>query len=359
MNPLDLIPAPDTIPAPAWLFLVLDILLFLLHIVMINVMLGSVLITIFSRFKRDANSPAGRLHDAAAAKIPVTFALGINLGVAPLLFLQVIYGHLFYASSVLMAVFWILIIPLLIIAYYGAYIHIRKYGARPLLSKAALGVTAILVLYIALMFTNNMTLMLQPEKWTDYFSNRAGTMLNFSDPTLIPRYLHFLFASVAIGGIFMALVWNRRGKKGNGQAGQKEKTGLQIFGYATIGQIIIGLWFLIALPREYMLQFMGGNMFATIIFLIGFLAGLGTLATAFAGKLRPTLIMLAFTLLAMVIQRHNLREMYLANKFELTSLQLNPQYGVMIIFFIVLIIGLASVGYMLKLSFSAKQGRAA
>ena len=138
MDYISLIPMPDSIPAPVLLFLVLDLLLFMLHILLINIILGGSLIIIFSRWKEQYEPLDSRLHGAVAAKIPTTFALAINLGVAPLLFLQVIYGHLFYTSSVLMAVYWIAVIPLLILAYYSAYIHINTYYSATLLSKAAM-----------------------------------------------------------------------------------------------------------------------------------------------------------------------------------------------------------------------------
>ena len=359
MEPTALIPVPDSIPAPAWLFLVLEVLLFTLHLLLINVILGGSLIILLARLKGPEEPLEHRLHSAMAAKIPTTFALGVNLGVAPLLFLQVVYGHLFYASSVLMAVYWILVIPFLILAYYGAYIHIRKYASAATLSRVAIGTTAVLVLYIGFMFVNNMTLMLQPEKWSVYFDERGGTILNLSDPTLIPRYLHFVAASVAIAGLFAALVWSMRQEKYGPRAEAKIRSGLQIFGGATIVQVVVGLWFLLAIPREFLLQFMGGDRFATIVFMVGFLSGIGTIATAFANKLRPTLSMLILTILAMVITRHNLRSMYLEGKFDPASLQLAPQYSVMILFFAVLIIGLIAVGYMLKLLRSAGEGSVA
>ena len=354
-----LIPTAEAIPAPAWLFLVLNVLLFMLHILLINVLLGGSLVTLFSRLKRKDDSPENRLHGALASKIPTTFALGVNMGIAPLLFIQVIYGNLFYSSSVLMAVYWILIIPLLIIAYYGAYIHIRKYSTASVLSKTAIWITTLILLYIAFIFVNNLTLMNQPEKWTAYFDNRGGSILNWAEPTLIPRYLHFIAPSVAIAGLFMALVWNSRQKKGVQGAEVKVKSSLLIFGYATIAQIIVGLWFLLAIPRDFMLQFMGGNIIATLIFLLGFLSGIGAVATAFANKLRPTLIMLLVTVMSMVVTRAFLRDMYLDGKFSLGSLQMDPQYGVMILFFIILIIGLLAVGYMIKAGFTSKEGRTA
>lgn len=354
-----LIPATEAIPAPAWLFLVLDVLLFLLHILVINVLVGGSLIALFALLRKSKNPLENNLPDAVADKMPTTFALGVNLGIAPLLFVQVIYGHLFYSSSVLMATYWILIIPLLILAYYGAYIHARKRNTAVLLSRIALIVSALITLYIGFIFVNNLTLMVQPEKWTAYFSNRNGTLLNWSDPTLIPRYLHFVTASVAVGGLFMALVWHIRAKKGINGADNKIKEGLRIFGYATIVQVVIGLWFLLAIPRDFMLGFMGGNIPATVFFLLGFLCGIGTIVTAFANKLQPTISLLAITLAAMVITRTFLRSMYLKGKFSLSSLELAPQYGVMALFFVVLVIGLLAVGYMLKAGFTARKGEVA
>lgn len=359
MDFLSLIPAPDTIPAPAWLFLALDILTFTLHILVINVLLGGSLITLFNRMRSGANVSRTGVHAPAVGKIPTLFAIGINLGVAPLLFLQVIYGHLFYTSSVLMAVYWILVIPFLILAYYGAYIHSRRHEAAPLLSKTALWVMVLLVLYVAFMLVNNNTLMLQPEKWTAYFDNRNGTILNLSDPALWPRYLHFVTASVAVAGLFLAVLWSRREKNPGEDAGGKVRSALKIFAWATVVQMLVGGWFLLAIPRSFLPNFMGHDPLATVLLAIGLLAGIGAVVTALKGKLAPTLSMALVTLVAMILNRQNLRGMYLEEVFRLDSLALSPQYGIMALFLIVLAVGVAAVVYMIKISMKDSEGRAA
>lgn len=356
MNPLSLIPSPDIIPAPAWVFLVLDILLFGIHILLINTALGSILIILFWGLKGKKESPQNPAHDGVARKIPSLFALGINFGVAPLLFMQVIYGHLFYTSSVLMAVYWILIIPFLILAYYGAYVFAKKSPENSLFSKTALWTAALLVLCIGLMFVNNMTLMTQPEKWAAYFENRRGTLLNLSDSTLIPRYLHFVAASVAVSGLFMAFLARRRMRKGMTGSDENGGAGLKIFGYATIGQVLIGMWFLITIPNNFLLDFMGRDPFPTIVFLVGFTGALGAVAAAFANRLRATGVLFAITILAMIVTRHNLRTMYLSGKFTLSGLSVSPQYGVMALFLAVLVAGIFAVCFMIKLSSSAGHG---
>jgi len=112
-----LIPVPDTIPAHWIIFESLDILTFMIHILIINVALGGSLIILFSRFKKQDLPLDTSIGGSLVMKIPSTFALGVTFGIAPLLFVQVLYGNLIYSSSILMGVFWLLIIPFIIIAY--------------------------------------------------------------------------------------------------------------------------------------------------------------------------------------------------------------------------------------------------
>jgi hypothetical protein len=77
------------------------------------------------------------------------------------------------------------------------------------------------------------------------------------------------------------------------------------------------------------------------------------------GKLRPTVLQIAITLVSMIINRQNLRTLYLQESFQLDQLQVSPQYSVLFLFLIIFIIGLWSVWYMVKAALSAKEGRAA
>ena len=65
---------------------------------------------------------APRSSPSSRRPLPVAIAATVTLGVAPLLFVQVLYGRLFFTSSILMAWFWLAIVPLVILAYYGAYL---------------------------------------------------------------------------------------------------------------------------------------------------------------------------------------------------------------------------------------------
>jgi len=351
-----LIPTPDTIPAPAWVFIILEQLLFLLHIILVNAVLGGALIVLAKRLSGKDDEHVNIWHMPVAKKLPVMIALGINMGVPPLLFLQVVYGNLFYSSSVLMAVYWILIIPLLILAYYGTYIHIFRYGKSPWFSKLSLLTAVILILYIGFMLVANNALMEQPESWTAYFNQREGSVLNLSNPAFFPRYFHFITASVAIGGLLYAFVYTYQANVENKE--EKIKFALKIFAIATAIQVVVGFWYLLSIPQGFIQQFMGQNLFATLFLMLGILAGIGALVTGFLGKFRPTVIQILITLVAMIITRYNLRMMYLSDNFKPSELQLAPQYGVLVLFLVILLIGLGVIYYMLKAGFNKSERRA-
>jgi hypothetical protein len=348
MDPNTLIPTPDAIPAPPWVFIVLEQLLFLLHILVINAVLGGFLILLFSRFRKQDASEKEASGLPVAKKLPVLVALGINFGIPPLLFLQVVFGHLFYTSSVLMATYWIIIIPILILAYYSAYIHAAKFITAPWFSKTALAIAALFILYIGFILVNNNSLMEQPEKWSAYFENRSGTILNFSDPAFLPRYLHFIVASVAIGGLFYALVY-RFGQNAKIKE-QKIKQGLMIFAIATSVQVIVGFWYLLAIPTEFIPNFMGQDLLSTITLMVGIGAGIAALIFGFLGKLNAAIAHLVITVIAMIINRYNLRMMYLGDNFQPSELTVSPQYGLLLLFIFILLIGVGAIIYMLRIS---------
>jgi len=353
MNWANLIPYPDPIPAPWGILEFLNVFTFTIHILLMNVILGGSLLLIFTRLKYQRETFDQAAPSALVWKIPTMFALTVTFGVAPLLFLQVLYGHLFYSSSILMAVFWILIIPGLVIAYYGAYIHAIKLFDSKTLSMTALIISALIMLYIAFMFVNNITLMYNPQNWSMYFESRGGTHLNLGDPTVFPRYLHFIVASIAIAGLFSAIIWHMRERSGLVGADLKVQSGLRVFGIATALQALVGIWFLLVLPRPVMMIFMGHNMVTTISLTLGILLTIGAVVTAFKGSLRPTLIQLLLLIVTMVINRAYVRSAYFSDFFNVAESKLAPQYSVMILFFVVFIIGLVCVGYMIKLALNA------
>ena len=352
MDPSLLIPTPDSIPAHwGWLHFFF-ILTFVLHLLFMNAMLGSGIIALVKSLK-------GTRQDLPIAKeislkLPYTIAFTINMGVAPLLFIQVLYGNFIYTSSVLMGWYWLSIIGIVIIAYYSAYLFDFKFDTLGSSRSIFIAVCVILMLLTAFLFTSNITLMLTPEKWTRYFSNAGGTILNLSEPTLIPRYLHFVCASIAVGGLFLAIVGQIKAKRKTGQENGNFKnmisSGMRWFSYATLIQIIIGLWFAVSIPNDITLLFLGGSSFATLLFFFGLTGAGAALFFGFNKRVWPSTGAVAFTIIVMVLVRDIVRAAYLKPYFVLSDLKVEPQYSPMILFIVTLTAGIGLIVYMLKLA---------
>ncbi len=341
MNYADLIPRPDAIPVH-WLWLQgLLIFTFVLHLLMMNLMLGGALLTFYNRLKN-------RKFESESKSVPTLIALTVNLGIPPLLFLQVLFGHFFYTSSILMAVFWISIIPMLIIAYYSAYVTVYKAkrgGKGPLMS---MGISSIFLLTTAFLFVNNMSLMINPSEWTRYFKNSWGTLLNLGDITIYPRYFHFIIASIAVAGLGRAVYYAVKEKKEKQEYEHQKTGGLKIFFGATLLQAFVGLWFLISLPRPVMLMFLGGRTLYTVFLALGVAAAATSLYFAFKRHVWATATSAFILVFLMVMIRNFVRSGYLDGLFTPSQLPTAPQITPFIVFLIVFATGLAVLAFMIK-----------
>ena len=349
MNPVNLIPVPDTIPVHwAW-FQVLLIVTFVLHLLFMNAMLGSSIIALFREFKIDKD--ADTMNFQTAEKLPYTIAFTVNMGVAPLLFIQVLYGHFIYTSSILMAAYWLSIILLLILAYYAAYIYDFKFNAMGRSRTIFISISVILLLWIGFVFTNNMVMMIQPEIWASYFRNPFGTLLGLKEPMLIPRYLHFVVASVAVAGLLQAIFWTV--KQQEPVSKQAVRSGLNWFVWATCIQFIVGIWFLISLPEDKMMLFLGRAPLHSALLALGIVLGGAAVVSAAQNKVWPTSALALITVVDMVLVRDLLRSAYLKPYFSPKQLTVVPEYSPMILFLVAFAAGLAIIAYMIKLAASS------
>jgi hypothetical protein len=337
------IPSPDAIPVGWWWFQVLLLFTFLVHVILMNFMLGGSLLAVLG-ILRNRNTGQESLT------IPVLVALTINFGIPPLLFVQVLYGHLFYSSSIVMAVPWILVIPILIMAYYGAHVFAHRLAGNPVLAKTTLAVSALLLLAIAFVFVNNNTLVLTPARWGSYFRHPGGMALNIGERTLFPRYLHFLVGAVAVAGLGKA-TWFRFSKNMD-EDRQKEgiHDGLRTFGIMTIAQIAIGIWFWLSLPEHIWKLFMGGNIAYTVLMLAGWLLALLVLHSSFSNRYWVALATGLSTLAIMVVVRDLVRQAYLDKVFHPKDLLVTGESSPLVAFLGIFIVGLFFLGYMIRIA---------
>lgn len=353
---------PIALPAPIWLLKFLLLLTFTLHILAMNVAVGGGFVAAFTEFfgRKKKSQNHFDLSRSISQMLPPFTAFTITLGVAPLLFLQVLYGQFFYTSTILIAWPWLSIIVILILAYYGYYIFSFRWEKLNGKRFWLVLVSAILFAAIGFIYTNNIILLLTPDKWKAmYFANPHGTHLNFDDATFIPRYLHYMISALAVAGI-VVIMWGMGKLKSNEQLGKWAiRYGAWWFLIPTFINIAVGLWFLISLPRDFMLMFMGGNPLATGYFLVGLASIFVSIILMFVGmnspkpivKIMIAKVFLLITIVMMVLMRHELREAYLKPYLNWEAVKVEPQWGVIVLFALLFVGGLITVIWMLKKSF--------
>ena len=341
-----IIPQADMIPVSWGWFQFLLLLTFPLHILAMNAMLGGLAIGIVQHIK--GGDIQKKLAHRIAIALPLVIAFVVNFGVAPLLFLQVLYGQFVYSSAVLMGIFWISIVPILIVGYYGAYLYDFKFKTLGMFGPVvAIGVFVIL-LVIGFFFSNNMLLMSLPERFSEYFEHKNGTLLAVDHVTFWPRYLHMMCGALAVGGLFVGLLGRFRKGDDPELAEHSERIGITTFFVLTLVNVLFGFWYLLSLPKEQMMLFMGGNIGATLVFLIALLAVVGAVVVAYKRRFWLTFFHAVVIVVLMTFLRSWLRSDYLGNFFTLDQLQVLPQYSPLIMFLVTLVGGLLCVGWLIK-----------
>lgn len=361
MTPIPILTIPEAdplpLPAPGWMLWFLLMLTFLLHILPMNFVLGgSILGGISEALGRGGGRPHHRTLVAWLGKAtPVAVAAAISLGVAPLLFVQVLYGRLFFTSSVLMAWPWLLIVPLLILAYYGAYLRAFKGENLGSAGPVVGWVSVVFFLIIGFTFSNNMSLMLRPDLFrVKYFQGAGGLHLNLGDPTLIPRYLHFVIGALAVAAMVVVVHGIVRRRRDPEYASWSIRYGSIWFVAATVVNMAVGLWWLVALPRETMLRFMGGSTAATVIFILAVILALAVLMhmVLVSQSSRPRVltlsgvVILCLLLAAMVLTRDQVRRAALETAGFRPVAWVAPQWGPILLFAVLLVAAIGAVIWM-------------
>ncbi|HVZ81040.1 MAG TPA: hypothetical protein VHE12_09645 [bacterium] len=194
---------PIPLPAPVWLFKALHHLTLSLHFSFLAMLLGGLVLGILWNLIGQATRKKAPLFASGlvANRLPIITTYVINLGVPPLLFVQVLYGRAIYTSTILIGVYWISVV----FAVMGAYWVLYRMASRAEAGKSwwLLGIGALVLLaYVGRVYSMASTLMLKPEVWPGmYDASPSGVNLPPHDPTLLPRLLMVLVGSLGFGSL--------------------------------------------------------------------------------------------------------------------------------------------------------------
>jgi hypothetical protein len=353
MDPTTIIPnyQPLPLPAPLWLLQTLLVVGFFLHVIPMNMTLGGSMLSSFLLIKggSDKTSYAFRAGKGLASALPICISFAITQGIVPLLFLQLLYGPAYYTSSIVMAVPWISLLGLLLICYYGTYLityrvlHTNEHAdgsgikAGAIMLLVALGLAA-----IGFLFSNNMTLMLTPEKWVQlYKSSASGLHLNLGERQLWPRYLHFALSAVAVGGLTLGAFGLYFSKREPEYSTWLIKTGSRIVAGITALQVLVGFAFLFALPAVATKNLLGGEPIGALSLAVSVALSVVVLVStsiaAVTGSNKAFLTGMLSTIvviLTMIVTRHMLRVYSLHPHFQPDSLPVSVQWDILIAFLV-------------------------
>lgn len=365
---------PLGVPGPPPLFVALQLLTLLLHLLFMNLVLGGNILALALNVaavvgRRSANPMANIIYQTT----PAALSMAITMGVAPLLFLQVLYAPFFYTANLLLGFAWFSMVVVLLAGFYLTYLlsllgsntlqkRLGRWDDKPGRRLFVGLLTTAAVLWVAWVLTNNHELSLNPRLWADGGEWKSPRWLIPSSST-ITRYLHSVVGATAIAGLWTAAIGWWRVRRGIGTTDLNialVRVGLAAAAALTAVQIILGFFFLFSLDPPIFRQLMGFRGPLGAVWTIVLLPAIGlpmllVLALLRSGQFKWFLTAAGLAMVVLVGMLFGHEQVRLASLaanspggFELSRWTVYSQPVSMLLFFALLVIGLGVVGLMMK-----------
>lgn len=389
---------PAQVAAPFWFVQFFKVLGFALHAVPMGLWFaGLPLAMLLAAFGPEH----GRRFSARLMRqMPVIIAFGVNLGIVPLLFVQVTYAKAFYPATILMAWYWLAVVAMLIPAYYGVYAYAfglaasgsggqqvrgsadrqvdqpsRLASERPdseLASDrptaawriAAGWIAAVLFMAVGFVFSNAMSLMVNLEAWPGLWSRTetagavSGTALNVADPSVLPRWLLVLGLGMMTTGAWVALdaAWFAR-RESEAYRLWAQRFAFLIYTAGAVWFAVVGSWYVFGTWGREVQAVMWHSPAAVLTVLTGVApAAAASLLLVFGWWARECMsrqvaVLVAAaqfgTLALNAIGRQVVQNVELGRFIDVGAQPTAVQWGPAAMFLITFVFGLAVVGWML------------
>jgi len=352
------------LPAPVWLVQTFKTLGFALHAVLMSLWYAGLPSALVLRFL--GSEPARFQGRRLIRQMPVIIALGINLGIVPLLFLQLAYYKAFYSATILVAWFWLAIVVLLLPAYYGVYAYAwQERGAgRGLISLRATAAwaAAVLLLVIGFLFAHGFSLMDHVERWPKLWQAHSiagaalGTALNFGDPTLWPRWLLMFGLALETTAAWLVFdaFWLSKRRDNPEQTQWTWRFARRLYTLGMLWFVAAGSWYVFGSWTEELRRTMFRWPFWPLTLLAAISAGLPWLLIMTAERrpykrLLSALIALGQigVLLANAVSRQAVQNVNLKPYWDVFAQTTAIQWGPILLFLVTLCIGAVVVAWML------------
>lgn len=198
-------PFPFGFPLPTAWYLTLYVATLLIHVLFMNYVLAGTGWLAVGRTIRPGDDQARPLRVILEDWLPFFLGAAITAGVAPLLFIQILYKQPFYTANLLLFHRWMAIVPVLIIGFYLLYLlKSKQLARRPAWLRLSIGLAAFMCFaFIAYSWTENHLLSLQdPESWGAFYGERR---LKHFEAALLPRLGIWFIGSIPT--MLVILLW--------------------------------------------------------------------------------------------------------------------------------------------------------
>ena len=217
-------PFPFGLPTPSAFYVTLYLATLLVHIFFMNYVLAGSAYLATALLLRGRAAPAGPAFEVLRDWMPFMLGAAITTGIAPLLFLQVLFMEQFYTANLLLFYRWMAILPALIAGFYLTYLlKTKSLHAWPLAGRLAVGCgTFVCFAFVGWSWVENHLLSVQPPSvWEKQYASGA---LMFFTPELLPR-LALWFVS-AFPTMALTVAWQLWDRNRNADARPMSMIGL-------------------------------------------------------------------------------------------------------------------------------------
>ena len=179
-------PFPFGFPGPTAFYLVTYVLTLVSHVVFMNYVLAGTGVLVVRQI-RGKSGAGDALVELLRDWLPFALSAAITAGIAPLLFIQILYKKAFYTANLLLFHRWMLILPVLIVGFYLLYAQKTAFvKARPRLAALVPMGALACFLFTALSWTENYLLARNAEAWAPMYASKA---MIYQNREILPRML--------------------------------------------------------------------------------------------------------------------------------------------------------------------------
>ncbi len=324
MNPNDLM----ALPVPPALALGLFGLTFVVHMLFLGLLVAALWARVGAEWGKKDLYAVEPLHRAGV----LAFSTTITAGVAPLLFVQVLYGKYFYSSSISIGFPWLAIVGYLLVGFYSLYLwrwRWEKSGGPSGAGKVFVLLTILCVIAIGFTYSWNYLQSLSSAPWTQAVrhSKVGQRLVGYGGA-----------AAIASGAWVMWLghSWRNDRKTPTGAAIASIAGGVLALGWASSSQFAIGDW-----GMAGWILILGGGFLSLAAGIIGLFRRIGLARW-------PAALATVAALTGLVIQRESYRLIMLAGDYDSATVAVRPQWGAFAMFVVVLLLGIATLVWLLR-----------